>query len=589
MKKITKLTHIQGKFHWRILLLLLPIIMAIFLVAPASTDNAGFALAFNGVDNYVNLGDTGDRMGGSTWADTKTISVWVKPTGISAPAVSPVSGEMIVGNDRPHSFGITRAVDNGNDYIWVWNADNNGTDVIGIPFTLNEWVHITMVHDAGMLYAYKNGVLVGSTPSGPTIVPGGVGDGNLYLGGSGRNNPAQYFAGEIDEVRFWNAALSEATLQSWLYQGITNVHPNWADLAAYFQMTEGVGTTVSDDSGNGNPGTLLGGMDDTSWVTSGAMTDPGAPTPTNTAVPPTSTPAPPTNTPPPPTATGTAAPPTNTPIPPTPTNTAVPPTNTPVPPTPTNTAVPPTNTPAPPTPTPGSGAGYALEFDGNNDFVELAETAAIMAPGWEDTKTVSMWVKPTGTSTCTVPTPLLCDAIFGDRARWWGISRGVVNGADRIWVWNYDGRADMIGIEYTLNEWVHIALVHSNGVLHAYKNGVEVGSVPSGTTIQPNTGALPVLHIGGIINNASRNWTFSGQIDEVRIWNVARTGSEITQDMNISLAGNEAGLAAYYKMSDGVGMTLTDDSGNGWTGTLFDGARGVPADGSPPTWVSPGH
>lgn len=224
---------------------------------------------------------------------------------------------------------------------------------------------------------------------------------------------------------------------------------------------------------------------------------------------------------------------------------------------------------------------YALQFDGASDFVELGETLAMMGSGWEDTKTVSLWVKPTGSPQCTEtnPSPAHCDAIFGDRPRWWGISRGVVGGQDRIWVWNYDGGYDQIGIEYTVDEWVHIALVHENGTLRAYKNGVEVGSgIPSGSTMQPSTGAFPVLHIGGIINNEERNWTFPGQIDELRVWNIARTEAEIAQDMNHTLAGSEAGLVAYYQMSDGSGIVLTDDSRQEWDGAMF----------GPPTWVTPG-
>ena len=234
-----------------------------------------------------------------------------------------------------------------------------------------------------------------------------------------------------------------------------------------------------------------------------------------------------------------------------------------------------------------------MRFDGNNDFVELAQTALILGPGWEEAKTVNLWVKPTGeTAVCANATPAWCDAIFGDRPRWWGISRGVMNGQDRIWVWNYDGSAgtsyDIIGIEYTAGEWVQISLVHGEGRLLAYKNGVEVGNIPSGLTQQPNTGARPVLHLGGVINNASRNWTYEGEIDEVRLWSRALSGEEMRADIYRELVGDELGLAAYYRMSDGAGLVLTDDSVNDWNGTLKDGAVDVPPDGFPPAWVMSG-
>jgi hypothetical protein len=245
--------------------------------------------------------------------------------------------------------------------------------------------------------------------------------------------------------------------------------------------------------------------------------------------------------------------------------------------------------------TPGAGAGYALQFDGINDLVELNYTAYIFGvnSGWQNTKTVSLWVRPTGTATvCPYSSVATCSAIFGDRPRWWGISRGVIGGLDRIWVWNTDGSPnsyiDTFGVSYTPGEWVHISIVHNNGVIRVYKNGAEVGAFASGTTQQPNTGAYPKLHLGGIINSSTAKWLFEGQIDEVSLWSVARTQAEIQQGMLSTLSGAEFGLAAYYRMSNGSGTVLTDDSVYFWDGLLYDGARGVPPNGAPPLWITPG-
>jgi hypothetical protein len=38
-------------------------------------------------------------------------------------------------------------------------------------------------------------------------------------------------------------------------------------------------------------------------------------------------------------------------------------------------------------------------------------------------------------------------------------------------------------------------------------------------------------------------------------------------------------------MSDGAGLSLTDDSGHGWAGALTEGGSGVPGNGQPPQWV----
>ena len=230
--------------------------------------------------------------------------------------------------------------------------------------------------------------------------------------------------------------------------------------------------------------------------------------------------------------------------------------------------------------------GYALQFDGANDYVSLAATLSTIGPDWATTKTISLWVKPTGASTvCERGSVAWCDHVFGDRPRWWGVARGVINGNDRIWVWNADGNIDLIGVPYTAGEWTHIAFVHNGGMLRAYKNGVLVSSVASGRTQQPNTGALPVLALGGVINSATRVWTYEGALDEIQIWKTARSAAEIQADMNRALVGDEPGLAAYYRMSDGAGLYLTDDSVNAWNGVLHDGNAYAPLNGSPPQWI----
>ncbi|HET7009347.1 MAG TPA: LamG-like jellyroll fold domain-containing protein, partial [Anaerolineales bacterium] len=121
-------------------------------------------------------------------------------------------------------------------------------------------------------------------------------------------------------------------------------------------------------------------------------------------------------------------------------------------------------------------AGYALAFDGINDLVLLPDTVSVMGAGWETGKTVSLWVKPTGSAlTCAYNNVAECDAIFGDRSRWWGIVRGVLNGQDRLWVWNYDASSgspfDILPVDYVPGKWVHVTLVHGAGSLRAYRNG----------------------------------------------------------------------------------------------------------------------
>ena len=77
------------------------------------------------------------------------------------------------------------------------------------------------------------------------------------------------------------------------------------------------------------------------------------------------------------------------------------------------------------------------------------------------------------------------------------------------------------------------------------------------------------------VESAGIDGFWSGSIDELRIWNVAKTQSEIASGMNTSLLGNEAGLVLYYNFNrficDGDNTsvsTLQDISSAGNDGTL---------------------
>ena len=61
---------------------------------------------------------------------------------------------------------------------------------------------------------------------------------------------------------------------------------------------------------------------------------------------------------------------------------------------------------------------------------------------------------------------------------------------------------------------------------------------------------------------------FEGAIDDVRVWNVARTGAQIAASRNAELMGNEAGLMAYLKANEGTEAQLIDASGRGNTGVV---------------------
>ncbi len=131
--------------------------------------------------------------------------------------------------------------------------------------------------------------------------------------------------------------------------------------------------------------------------------------------------------------------------------------------------------------------------------------------------------------------------------------------------------------------WHHFAVVSSGNDLDAYVEGVFVTTVNGSGPL--NTGVTS-LFLG---LHPSAGLYFDGSLDEVRVWNTARTQNQIQDNMNCSLSGVIAGLVANHNFNQGIPggnntfiTTLNDISGNGNNGTLTNFAL----TGATSNWVT---
>lgn len=119
--------------------------------------------------------------------------------------------------------------------------------------------------------------------------------------------------------------------------------------------------------------------------------------------------------------------------------------------------------------------------------------------------------------------------------------------------------------EIQLNKTYHIAMVYDGSTLKFYRDGYLMSQVAaSGNLFQNNFPTRIGQYTGLGLEN------FEGFIDEVRIWNVARTQAEIRANMYTSLPNptTQPGLQAYYRFDD-----LTNQQGNtAWNITLTGNA-----------------
>jgi PKD repeat protein len=124
----------------------------------------------------------------------------------------------------------------------------------------------------------------------------------------------------------------------------------------------------------------------------------------------------------------------------------------------------------------------------------------------------------------------------------------------------------------TQDTWNHFAFSYNYtlGFLKVYINGDEELLTVSDSALlaQPLTLNNDSPFIIG--NSITFIRGLVGVIDELRLWNIARSGEEIRTDMEEYLTGNENGLTAYWKMDEGNGNNIIDLTGNENTGILSE-------------------
>ena len=129
-----------------------------------------------------------------------------------------------------------------------------------------------------------------------------------------------------------------------------------------------------------------------------------------------------------------------------------------------------------------------------------------------------------------------------------------------------------------LDSWHHIAATYDGADMKIFIDGIEVKSVSKIGNIKTNTNDLVIGAQRSSSGNADGNFTnyFEGSLDELRIWNVARSAAQINYSKEITLDGDEAGLVAYYQFNQGTaegnnsGITSLTEEINSLNGAFPD-------------------
>ena len=204
------------------------------------------ALDFDGDPDYIDSGFTTDL---ATW----TIECWVK--GDHAATIQSGVYEGLVHRDwnfhinwNHDSEPATAAFYNSTNTTWYYASF--GTLEAGA------WYHLAATYDGSSLKAYRNGVLI-TTNSAATGTPA-VESSSMMIGRHSKGSAtANFFEGQIDEVRLWLGARTQSEIRANMYQELTDPTEE-TDLKVYYKFNESSGVAVNAQGNATYDGTLTG-------------------------------------------------------------------------------------------------------------------------------------------------------------------------------------------------------------------------------------------------------------------------------------------------------------------------------------------
>jgi len=169
--------------------------------------------------------------------------------------------------------------------------------------------------------------------------------------------------------------------------------------------------------------------------------------------------------------------------------------------------------------------------------------------------TMEAWIKPsipTDNQKIMGKVDANAGAVFND-----GYLLGIDNSRLAPEIWTPNNISFQEGFIPPVSTWHHVAVTFEvDGSFNAYLNGEQVyqTSASDQNIVHDNTN-----FIIGIAPWDLASFMFFGNLDEVRLWNIARTGTQIRYSMFRNLTGNEPGLGLYINFDNEDGSNVIQD------------------------------
>ena len=199
-----------------------------------------------------------------------------------------------------------------------------------------------------------------------------------------------------------------------------------------------------------------------------------------------------------------------------------------------------------------STSGYSLQLDGVDDYVEVPHVVGLnLYP-----LTITAWLKTTNqiaNSELGVVNKYVANSSNGYNLF---VSQGRIRASYFNGTASVQGNGGLDGGPVANDRWHHVAFTVDASGGRIYVDGVLVESAAWVGTPGATTTTEP-LRMGVYPGVVGKSNYFGGMLDEVQIWNVARSEAQVQAGVFLPLTGSEANLVAYYRFDEAPGTTGT--------------------------------